>query len=75
MFVILPDFGEFEARTRPASTVDLLAVLGWRLIDNPFEHPVEMRQGLKAHRVGDFADTEILIQQKIFRFLDPYAGR
>ena len=43
------------------------AEIGGRLTKNPFERAIELRQGLKADVVCDFADAEIRVEQPVAR--------
>jgi hypothetical protein len=37
-----------------------LAIIGGRVTQDAFEHAVEMRQRLKTHLIGDFADPSVI---------------
>jgi hypothetical protein len=50
------------------------AIIGRRTAQHPFEHAVKMREGLKTDFVGDFADPQIGIQQKVSGFFNAHAG-
>ena len=41
----------------------LRAKFGWRLAENAFEHPVELRERLKTDIVSHFTDAAVRIQQ------------
>src|SRR6266571_404793 len=49
-----------------------LAVAGWRTPDNFPEDAIEMRERLKAHLVGNFANAAIRIEQERFGLFDPH---
>jgi hypothetical protein len=51
----------------------LIAILSGRLTDDPLEDPVEVRQRLETHFVGDLADPQVGVQQQVLRLLDPQA--
>src|SRR6266487_4071182 len=53
----------------------LRAVLGGRMAEDFLENAVEVRQRLKADFKSNLADTQVGIEQQIFRFLDPDAGQ
>ena len=48
-----------------AHALQLFAVIGGRLADQLFEGPIEMREGLEPHFIGNLADAQIRVQEQV----------